>query len=718
MKRLFKAIGICLVVALGFSGITNAEVSFSTSSIPLMANPLDIEAVDFNNDGKTDIVVVLPLNPYQEDGMLGIALGKGDGTFAPLSYLRTGRYPWFLATDDLNEDGNIDMVVTNAWGGSFCLFIGDGKGAFSRKDITIGNRGIWEGPVEIAISDYNNDGHKDLAITQTDWGRNSIYVALGDGKGNFTPNGFLDAGYGPYAIKAADLNKDGSMDLVVGHWGWYKSIPYVTILFGKGDGTFLPRVDYQVGLQTYPEIFDINKDGFLDIVVSNHASEFMSFIFGNERGSFTRTDIEPVSRGYYPSRIVDVDGDKNEDLVVTNGKNGYISIFRGNGTGKFSPSTNFSIGLGDESYLLANDFNGDGKIDFAISDDYSKTITILINTSVLPNQPPIADAGADLTIEFAGSTGNSVTLNGSGSSDPDGDMLTYTWTWAGGSIEGINPTVKLPLGTTVITLIVNDGKATATDTVTIVVRDTMPPMTTSVIGGTHGNNGWHVSDVTIGLSAEDPGAGVREIHYQIDGGSRQTISGNSGYVVLSNDGIHTITYWAVDNAGNVENGHSLSVKIDKTRPLITVISPTSGNYLISDVLTVNFAVADGISGVVSSTSHLDTQNIANGQAVHLYQLTPGDHVFTVEAVDGAGNISASIVNFNIIVTTGSLSDLIGYFLSIGQIDNQGIANSLIQKLNNNAYGAFKNFLSAQAGDHISSEAAAILRTAIGALKGK
>jgi hypothetical protein len=91
------------------------------------------------------------------------------------------------------------------------------------------------------------------------------------------------------------------------------------------------------------------------------------------------------------------------------------------------------------------------------------------------NSPPIANAGADVVVDCEGSSGNQVTLDGSGSSDPDDDPLTYTWTGpfpeGGGTVTGVSPTVTLSLGTSTINLVVNDGTVdSAPDDMTVSVN--------------------------------------------------------------------------------------------------------------------------------------------------------------------------------------------------------------------------------------------------------
>ena len=109
---------------------------------------------------------------------------------------------------------------------------------------------------------------------------------------------------------------------------------------------------------------------------------------------------------------------------------------------------------------------------FDTSLDYNVSVTYTFT----PNSSPVANAGPDQTVEATSSDGALVTLNGGGSSDADGDALTYAWNSLIGTYSGESVNVSLPLGTTLVTLDVSDGRVSSSDSVSITVADSTAPV--------------------------------------------------------------------------------------------------------------------------------------------------------------------------------------------------------------------------------------------------
>ncbi|HEX5011733.1 MAG TPA: hypothetical protein VFY71_15175 [Planctomycetota bacterium] len=96
------------------------------------------------------------------------------------------------------------------------------------------------------------------------------------------------------------------------------------------------------------------------------------------------------------------------------------------------------------------------------------------------NEPPVANAGADQTVDCTSSAGAAVTLDGTASSDPnENDVLTYLWSGPDTVVfddpTSPTPTATFPIGVTSVTLTVSDSAETASDTVDVVVIDDVPP---------------------------------------------------------------------------------------------------------------------------------------------------------------------------------------------------------------------------------------------------
>lgn len=130
------------------------------------------------------------------------------------------------------------------------------------------------------------------------------------------------------------------------------------------------------------------------------------------------------------------------------------------------------------TYTPNLNFFGSDSFSFQVTDSTGLTSnTAFVTINVTPvNDSPVANAGADQTLAGTSATATQVVLDGSASSDPDFNGLTFRWTGpfpeGGGTATGVRPTVSLPLGASNITLVVNDGQVDSSpDTVVATLTD-------------------------------------------------------------------------------------------------------------------------------------------------------------------------------------------------------------------------------------------------------
>jgi hypothetical protein len=202
----------------------------------------------------------------------------------------------------------------------------------------------------------------------------------------------LPASSGPQAVATGDFNGDGRLDLVVAN----SAANTVSVLLGKGDGTFAARVDYPAGLQPVSvAVGDFNGDGNLDIAVANQADNTVSILLGNGQGGFASGTPYPTGNSPAAVIVADLNSDGTLDLAIANRADNTLSILLGNADGTFNAHVDYPAGP-SPSALVAADFNADGKLDLATANDFTNgTVSVLLGNGDGTLQPPVAYATGD-----------------------------------------------------------------------------------------------------------------------------------------------------------------------------------------------------------------------------------------------------------------------------------------------------------------------------------
>ena len=314
-----------------------------------------VVAADFDRNGTMDLAALTSRNTVV------IMLNDGHGVFhAAFTYPAPTAVATFgggsLVAGDINGDTLPDLAVIA--GGTVTPYISTHGGALTRGATY--NVAAF-GPAE--IKDVNGDGHGDIVFVS----RGGIGILLGSSSGQLTA-GKTVSSPGAGLLVVADVNKDGRMDLVVAG-GWFPS--FVNVYFGNGNGTFKTPTTYSVG------------NGNTSLIAGDFYGKGNVDLATLDEGDAGLTLLKNLGNGYYQAATVthspnatgivagDFNRDGRQDVAVVNTPTcaspckGSVTVFPGSGSNYFNPGKTYPIGM-HGSAIAAGDLNGDKILDLVV----------------------------------------------------------------------------------------------------------------------------------------------------------------------------------------------------------------------------------------------------------------------------------------------------------------------------------------------------------------
>ncbi len=470
----------------------------------------------------------------------------------------------------------------------------------------------------------------------------SVALMIGTGAGydvtkSFLPKVDYATNNNPASVNLRDFNGDGKLDLAT--INSYSAT--VSVLLRNAENTgFDAKTDYFLGIAAYNAtlgVGDFNGDGKADLAVTDHNNAIVSVLLGNaaNTGFGAKVNYAAGTAGSNKSVSVgDFNGDGKLDLAVTDYTTATVSVLLRNAANTgFNTKVDYAVGTTYSSKSVSvGDFNGDGKLDLAVTNQNTAAVAILLRNA--------ANTGFDAAV--AAATGASPNSVSAGDFNEDGKLDLAVANYGDSTVS-----VLLNNDHSSLTIVDTVGVSNHTPTGTVTLNDITPETdqtltVSNTLADADGLNAitytWQVAGQTVGLGdsytvdSSDAGKTIQVLASYVDGlGKTETVtSALSSAVTLAVNAAPTGSATAVfangteDTLYNIAPADLLTGFSDTDSALSVInlkashgkLSTTASGYVFkpavnyNGVVTLSYQVTDGVNTALSTTRTL-TLNAVN-----------------------------------------------------------------------------------------------------------
>lgn len=375
-RKIARVFPICAAAFLSVGafrsdGIAQPAVD-SYQTLPVVGGASDADAIDLDGDGALEVIVS---DAHGND--VFVYWNDGFGWFEARTLVPIGQYSYWVVTGDLDADGDGDAAVGGS-SGVFALMNAGGR------EFTV-HGGFFAGPPSFqrpTVIDMDGDGHLDLVGASS--AEPVITTVLGTGTGDFVRAGAQPLAGIASQIDVRDFDGDGTLDYLALERNRADDARHFELISGL-TGAQIQMTPVSTGAGSMA-LGDFDEDGLVDVAINGGYRDRFSEILlfrGAADGTFREAGRVEAAAWIAEMVAADLDSDSHLDIAVTSDPNPATltigpTLFRGDGRLGFSIGP--SLGCGQlPNRIRAKDVSRDGKLDLVVQLLGSEDVAVLLN---------------------------------------------------------------------------------------------------------------------------------------------------------------------------------------------------------------------------------------------------------------------------------------------------------------------------------------------------